>query len=155
MVSSSNEKLPEQNVPVLRFRRLGRRPEDVGTEVHRPGGRHRLGIDRVHHRVRVRIFKLVAFPVFTGILNLETSMVIKGVHCSARCRNKGPSAAKCLYWSRIVAFCTLRYRNKVFLKQINLSFIQDKCCHLTMCLRLIDASYLAKLKRFERCYKRP
>lgn len=75
MVSSSNEKLPEQNVPVLRFRRLGRRPEDVGTEVHRPGGGHRLGSDRMHHRVRVRIFILIAFPVFTGILNLETSIV--------------------------------------------------------------------------------
>ena len=31
---------------------------------------------------------------------------------------------------------------KFFLKQINLSFLRDKCCHLTFCLRLVELNLI-------------
>ena len=48
------------------------------------------------------------------------------------------------YWP--AAFFTTQV--KFFLKQINLSFIWDKCCHLMMCLHLIETACVARFKAY-------
>ena len=51
--------------------------------------------------------------------------------------NRSPSAADVATGPRYWPAALLNTRSKDFLKQINLSFFWDNCCHLTMCLHVI------------------
>ena len=55
--------------------------------------------------------------------------------------NEGSSAAAVTIGPRYWPAKFFTTQNKLLVKQTNLSFIRDKCCHLTLCLHLIEPNY--------------
>ena len=62
--------------------------------------------------------------------------------------NRGPSTADVAAGPGYSSAALLRAQNNVFLRVINLSFLQEKCCQLTLCLHLIEPN--CNEKQFQR-----
>ena len=50
----------------------------------------------------------------------------------------GSISARCRYWSRMLACCVFNNSNFLNMMMKDLAFIRNRCCHLTICLHMME-----------------